>query len=444
MVYLPHWPIPSTLGNRKINYETVFERMLSVLAKIKNPHLSLPPVIHVSGTNGKGSTTSLIAKIFSEAGYKTHIYTSPHLHACNERIMLDCEKISDAFLFEVMEEARIAATSGNAEIPLTFMEGFTIGAFLAFSKIPADILIMECGMGGRIDATNILEKKLASVITPISFDHTEYLGNSIERIALEKAMIMRKETPLILAPQPSQAKGIIDILAQDQGIVTYSYEEEYDIVMDDESGKFDFFFEEIFIKDLPKPTLAGSHQYFNFATALATIFAIKKGNPDLFQIKESHIRRAISNVYWPSRIEKINNRLNHFLQNEQSEIWIDGAHNESGAFALARWITEEDTKNQKRNFVIVGFSRGKCRKEFLEKFKNVAEVLAVRVNGEPYPENPEIISDIGKTIDMKIPAFSNLADALSYIAEINDGNASRSVICGSLHLARDVHQLGNL
>ena len=170
MVYLPHWPIPSTLGRRQIDYETVFERMEIVLKKLKNPHQKLPPVIHVAGTNGKGSAVSLISKILTCAGYKTHIYTSPHLHDCNERIVLANEKISDSFLFEAMEETRIHAAQEPQITPLTFMEAFTIGAFLAFSKVPADVLIIECGMGGRIDATNILEKKLSS-----KFDYSDLL-----------------------------------------------------------------------------------------------------------------------------------------------------------------------------------------------------------------------------------------------------------------------------
>jgi len=154
-MYLPHWPIPSTFGKREINYETVFFRIQEVLSKLENPHLKLPEVIHVTGTNGKGSTIAFLAAILQAKGLRTHIYTSPHLHNCNERIVLDGEKISDAFLFEVMEEARIAASS----TPLTFFEGFTIGAFLAFAKVPADILLIETGMGARIDATNIIQKK---------------------------------------------------------------------------------------------------------------------------------------------------------------------------------------------------------------------------------------------------------------------------------------------
>ena len=435
MVYLPHWPIPSTLGRREIDYETVFERMEFALKKLGNPHQKLPPVIHVAGTNGKGSTAALIAKIFSCAGYKTHIYTSPHLHDCNERIVLAGEKISDNFLFEVMEETRIAAACDKNSPPLTFMESFTIGAFLAFSKVPADVLIIECGMGGRIDATNILEEKLATVITPISFDHTEYLGNSLQRIALEKAMIMRPQSPLIVASQPNEAREIIKILACDQNIKTYFYDENFSITMDEESGEFDLEFNGKIIENLPKPNLLGSHQYINFATAIATILAIN----DKFKIDETNIRHALTSVKWPSRLEKVENNLNKILKNPESEIIIDGAHNEAGAFALARWIAEDLSK---KTFVICGFSRNKCKKEFLGKFKNVAEVVAVRVDGEPYPERSEVIAKIGEEIGMRIFAAENLLDAIDYVAKVCGDESCKIVICGSLHLARDVRKFG--
>lgn len=424
-MYLPHWPIPSTLGKRQIDYETVFERMSVVLEKLGNPHQKLPPVIHVAGTNGKGSCTALLAKIFSCAGNAVHVYTSPHLHSCNERIVLAGEKISDNFLFEIMEEARI----GAGETPLTFMEAFTAGSFLAFSKVPADLLVIECGMGGRIDATNIIGGKIATVVTPISFDHTEYLGNSIERIALEKAMIMRQETPLIVASQPTAAKNIIKILSDDQKIPAYFYDQDFFVTMNEENGEFDFSFEDIFFENLPKPALPGPHQYINFAAAIATAMIINR------RLSFGIISEAIKNVYWPSRLEKITNNLTKILPAE-SELWIDGAHNEAGAFALARWIAEQ--KSQKENFVICGFSRGKCKKEFLEKFKNVAEVVAVRVNGEPYPEDAEKISQIGAEIGIKIFAAADLIDGLFYIKNSSGSKPCCAVICGSLHLARDV------
>lgn len=435
MPYLPHWPIPTTLGKRQVDYETVFERAEKVLQKLGNPHLKLPPVIHVAGTNGKGSTASLIANIFRCAGYRAHLYTSPHLHECNERILLNGEKISDSALFEIMEETRLAAESGMEEVPLTFMEGFTIGAFLAFAKTAADVVVLECGMGGRIDITNIFPQKLATVITPISFDHMEYLGNSIERIALEKAMIMRPETPLIVAPQPTKALGIIEILAQDQGIKTHLYDRDFSIELDERDGEFDFSFGEIFLNNLPKPALLGDHQYINFATALATIFAIR----NKFEIDNKAIRQAVSTVRWESRLEKISGNLTKILGNAASELWIDGAHNPSGAFALARWLTTSTKENNTlKNFVICGFSRNKCKKEFLEKFINIAELVAVTVDGEPYPEEAEKIVEVGKSIGVEISAANDLLDAIHYIAKQSAGTACRVVICGSLHLARDV------
>ncbi len=423
--------------------------MQIVLEKLDNPHKKLPPVIHISGTNGKGSTAALIAEIFSCSGKKIHLYTSPHLQDCNERIVLSGEKISDNFLFEIMEETRIAAD----ETPLTFFEAFTIGAFLAFSRVPADLLVVECGMGGRIDATNIITEKLLTVITPISFDHVEYLGNSIERIALEKAMIIRPETPLVVASQPAAAKNIIKILAADQKIPAYFYDEDFSVEMNEEAGEladdfakgFNFYFQDYFLENLPKPALPGSHQYINFATSIAASLLTR--NSDNLRNKNSKIvsnlvakndgdffisvSKAITSVTWPSRLERIKNSLEKLLP-EGSELWIDGAHNEAGAFALARWIFEQ--KDKKENFVICGFSKNKCKKEFLEKFRNIAEVLAVRVSGEPNPESAEKISEIGAEIGMKISVADDLSEALQLIPRA----PSRVVICGSFHLARDV------
>ncbi len=431
MVYLPHWPIPATLGKRQINYETVFERMSLVLEKLDNPHKKLPPIIHVAGTNGKGSATALLAQIFKECGYKTHVYTSPHLHDCNERIILAGEKISDGFLFEIMEEVRIA----SEEIPLTFMESFTIGAFLAFSKVAADIAIIECGMGGRIDATNILEQKLATLIMPISFDHTEYLGNSIERIALEKAMIMRPNTPLIVSSQPKEAKNIIKILADDQKILRYFYDEDFEILLDEEKEEFDLRFGNKILSNLPKPALLGDHQYINFATAITAALSVS----DKFKIDENAIRKAISNVFWPSRLEKVTNNLRKILTNPASEIFIDGAHNVAGAFALRQFIIESKPK---KNFIICGFSNGKCKAEFLEKFKDIAQIIAVRVDGEPYPEKAETIVNIGKLSEIEIASADNLLEAIFQIEKFNKNEDCRVIICGSLHLARDVKKFG--
>ena len=436
-MYLPHWPIPSTLGNRQIDYETVFERATIILEELGNPHQKLPPTIHISGTNGKGSSAAFLAKFFEISGYRTHLYTSPHLHDCNERIILNGQKISDDFLYKTIEEVRLASEK-HPQVPLTFMEGFTIAAFLAFSKVEADILILECGMGGRVDITNIIEKKIATLITPVSFDHMEYLTDNIERIALEKTMIMRPNTPLIVSSQASKAKNIIKILAEDQKIKTYSYDDNFAIAKNEDTDEFDFHHQELEpLRNLPKPSLLGDHQYINIASSLAVIFALK----DQFKIDEKNIRKAIKETSWPSRLEKIENNLSKLLKNPASELYIDGAHNESGAFALNKWL--EDQNDDKENYIICGFSLEKCKKEFLEKFRS-RKIHAIRVDGEPYPESSETIYEIGKKSNLNIKKNDDLLDAIYKISKEVGDKSCRIIICGSLHLARDVKKFNKI
>jgi len=434
-MYLPHWPIPSTFGKREINYETVFFRIQEVLSKLENPHLKLPEVIHVTGTNGKGSTIAFLAAILQAKGLRTHIYTSPHLHNCNERIVLDGEKISDAFLFEVMEEARIAASS----TPLTFFEGFTIGAFLAFAKVPADILLIETGMGARIDATNIIQKKLATIITPISFDHTEYLGNSIAQIAMEKAHIIKPETPVIIGPQPKQAMEIINLIARDQNAQMICYDKDFSIEFDETNNTFDFKYFDNIIHNLPSPSLAGEHQYINAAIAISTALTLQ------INISQNHIEQGLRNAKWPSRLEKVCGNLANILNNSESEILIDGAHNQSGAFALARFLAAKKEKNpQIKNFIICGFTKNKCKKEFLQNFVGIVEeACAVRVDGEPNSEDTKIITKIGEEVGLKIKPHDDLLEAIFYLKKLCNNAPCRIVICGSLHLARDVKKFNN-
>lgn len=431
MVYLPHWPIPSTIGKKTIDYETVFERAKIVLERLENPHLKLPPVIHIAGTNGKGSTASLIAKIFQCHGYKAHLYTSPHLHDCNERILIDGQKISDRELYATMEEVRLKAQ----DVDLTFMEAFTIGAFLAFSKNPADVLVVECGMGGRIDITNIISQKIATVLTSISMDHVEYLGDTIQKITLEKVQIIRPQTPLIVGPQANIVKDLIKIISNDQQALSYFYDEDFSVEKSENDGTFDFFWQnEILLPNLRKPNLEGDHQYYNFACAIACCMAISSK----FNFNYEGINQAISSVKWHSRLEKINNNLNKIFKNLHSEIWIDGAHNEGGAFILANWIRSQSNI---KNYVICGFSRGKCKVEFLEKFKDIAEIFAVRVDGEPYPESSENIVTVATKNGIHVNNGENLLNAINLIEDKSSNQPYRIIICGSLHLARDVRNL---
>lgn len=438
MVYLPHWPIPSNFGNAQIDFESVFFRLTKILEKLNNPHKKLAPVIHITGTNGKGSVSFFLANILAQNNLKVNLYTSPHLHNCNERIVIDGKEISDSYLYEIIEEIRIA----TKETPITMFEALTLAAFLAFAKSNSDVNIIEVGMGARIDATNIIEEKEATIITPISFDHQEFLGRKIEQIAFEKAFIMRKNTNLILGPQPNQAQKIIEIMAQDQNANLIRFDKEFFIEIDEENKNFDFFMDlnsqKIHLENLEKPSMQGQHQYINSSISIACALSLKN-----FNITKNSIENALKSTFVKSRLEKINNNfLKYFDKN--SEIFIDGAHNVSGAFALRNWFIEEiknDKKNKinRKNCVILGFTKNKCRQEFLLQFQEVAdEIIAITVDGEPNPESSEVIFEIGKSCNLEIKKENDLLDAIFYLSKKYHAQEVRIVICGSLHLARDV------
>jgi dihydrofolate synthase / folylpolyglutamate synthase len=206
--FLPFWPDPSTYRNIDLGLHRVYQ----LLERLGNPHLRLPPTIHLAGTNGKGSTLAFLQAIFEDSGLKVHCYISPHLVRFNERIILAGKEIEDDFLNEILLKCKNAAAI-EPKINVTFFEGITVAAFLAFSKVRADILLLETGMGGRLDATNVIENPLATIITPIDFDHTEFLGKTLAKIAFEKAGIIKPNCPVIVAKQKSSALKVIKEVA---------------------------------------------------------------------------------------------------------------------------------------------------------------------------------------------------------------------------------------
>ncbi len=427
MSYLPHWPVPASFGNAKIDSELVFDRMNKVLSKLGNPHKKLSPSIHISGTNGKGSAAAFLSQILQKNGYLVNLYTSPHIHNCNERIVIEGLQISDSHLYDITEKVRIA----SGELPLTFFEAFTIMAIVAFYESKSDFNIFEAGMGARIDATNIVENRVASIITPISFDHEEYLGDNISKIAFEKAHILRPDIPLILGPQPKDALKVIKLIAGDQKAKIINYDENFSIEIN-EDDSFDFQSGFAKISSIPSPSLIGQHQYINASVAIATALNLKN-------IKLSHdaIKDAVKSVKWPNRIEKISGGLNKFISDE-SEIYIDSAHNLAGAYALANWLNEDLCK---KNIVIAGFSLGKCKESFLKILNGPSnEIIAVRVDGEPNPEETSKIKEVGEKVGVNITEKEDLLEVFHYLSKEYDGEKIRVIICGSIHLARDVRK----
>ncbi len=429
MVFLPHFPIP----NKNSISDNSAEKLLKILPRLGNPQDKLPPTIHIAGTNGKGSTVAFLASIFQAANYKTHIYTSPHLHHCNERIVIANHQIDDGYLYEMLEEVRLAA----GEVNLTLYEGLTLAALLAFSKNHADVCIIETGMGGRVDATNVIERKILTILTSISLDHQEFLGNNLSAIACEKSYIMRRNVPCIFAPQSFGAEQIIRLRSLEISSPLIDFNRDFQIeVNEDKTFNLNNIDQSINFTNLAKPALLGWHQYLNSSLAIAAI-----ANLPEFNISKTAIDEGLRQVKWMSRLEKIQ----HYLLKKEDELWIDGAHNQAGFEVLSDWLKEQiadDFQNEKpkRNYLICGFSKHKAQPEFFTPFKDVIDfICGIRVAGEPNPEEAEmVVEKILESGIEEVRAQDDLFDAINFLVNLDLENPCRIIICGSLYLARDL------
>jgi len=393
----PFWPNPS--GYRDI--ELGLSRVYQLLERLDNPHLKLPPTIHIAGTNGKGSTQAFLRAIFEEAGMKIHSYTSPHLVNFNERIILDEREISDEFLNEILAECKKAAEQ-NPKIAVTFFEGITVAAFLAFSRVSADVLLLEVGMGGRLDATNVLPEILASIITPIDFDHQEFLGENLEKIAFEKAGIIKKNCPTFLGKQKVEALQCIENQAR---------------VMNSEIFNFD---EKFLTYEV---SLEGKHQHEN--AALAATVAQK-----LFKISDEKIKSALKKAKWPARLQKITDGKFFEILPKNCELYLDGSHNPQGATTVRDFL---HNKKQQKKSVIFSMLKDKDCAGFLEIIAGeIDELIAIAIPDEPKSRSAEEIFAIAKNLKIKSQTAKDFFDAF---AKIKCDEDALILVCGSLYLA---------
>ncbi|MBN9543403.1 MAG: bifunctional folylpolyglutamate synthase/dihydrofolate synthase [Alphaproteobacteria bacterium] len=415
---MPHWPKPFWYS--QINFG--FERIEPVLKVLDNPHLKLPPIIHVAGTNGKGSTVSFIRKILETSGKKVHTYTSPHLVEFNERIVIAGKKTSDEYLYEIIERTRIAAE--NLGIQCTFFEATTAAAFIAFSENPADYLILETGMGGRLDATNIVENKIATVITPISYDHTEFLGKTLSLIAKEKAAIMRPNTPCIISMQTDEAFDSIEEYATSNNSPTLSFGYDWGVEKTPNGFIYKSTHEET---EFRRPSLPGDHQIINAATAITCIKAVTN-------IDNNTIDRAIQSTYWTGRLENITSGYFYNKYTSFANIWLDGAHNASGAQVLGEWLAEQELPT----YMILGMTRNRNIEDFLSfTGKHLKGVFGIYVEDEPSSYKADIVSERAKTYGMNAFAADNLDDAFIQIQndiKMNGFEKANILVTGSLFL----------
>ena len=418
MVFMPKWPQP--LGKKPIDFG--LERVLELLDKLGNPQDKLPPVIHYAGTNGKGSTIAFTRSILEAAGYKVHVYTSPHLLDFNERIVLAGHEISDEMLEQIADECRITA----GDMRITFFEGTTVMALLAFSRVDADIVLLETGMGGRLDATNVITKPACTVITPISLDHTEYLGPTIPIIAGEKAGIIKQGVPCVSSLQFEEVHDILEAKTQELGSTLFSFGYDWAAQRNDNSMIYQSQDGDM---QLPLPALAGDHQIVNAGTAIATLKQLEN-----FDIGIDSYREGLKNVKWFARMQKLEpGRLTKMLP-EGWEIWLDGAHNKAGSHIVSCMI---DDWSDKPTYLVCGFSKNRNAEEILSNFVNKTPfICGVLVETEIAGQRAHIVAQEASKLGIPSQDFESVEEAVDFLTK-RDSTPARILFCGSLYLASD-------
>lgn len=371
-----------------------------------NPERHIPPVIHVAGTNGKGSVIAFLKAIIEAAGLSAHVYTSPHLVYFHERIAPGGTPISDADLVDILEECEAA----NNGAPITFFEITTVAAFLAFSRQPADIVLLETGLGGRFDSTNVIATPRLCAITPISIDHVQFLGDTIGKIAFEKAGILKPGVECVVAPQTPEAMQVITDRAAEIGAPLFLSDDMVDF-------------------DMPTPGLVGDHQTGNAMQAYGCIRRLTE-----FQISDDAIRAGIAAARWPARLQRL---TSGDLVDELPagwELWLDGGHNLSAAGALADFA---QGKRDQPLHVIAGMLNNRDAVEFLRILApRAASMQIVAIPGEENTHDPQAVALSARTAGLDAHAAANVTEAIRRIAE--DSAPARVLICGSLYLAGSV------
>ncbi len=420
MVKLPHWP--KIAGQKPIDLR--LDRMVSLLEAVGNPQLHMPPVVHVAGTNGKGSTLALMRSVLQQAGYRVHRYTSPHLVAFNERIEICGEPISDDALYPLLEQCRLACETHA--IPITFFEGTTIAAFLAFATHPADIVLLETGMGGRLDATNMIEKPLLTIITPIAMDHAEFLGDTLPKIAAEKAGIIKEGVPCVVAKQVPEVMEVMAARARMLHAPLYAYGEAWHTRLGDCGMTY----------HLPRRTLTcdaiglhGEHQKENAGVALAALDLLQG-----FRLDDAQMQQGIAKASWPARFQHLDAGVLAELVRPAS-LWLDGGHNAAASKAMAETLKQWH-KDKQRIYMVVGMRADK-------EFEHYIQPLVPYVKGihlVPVPEDDKSMDphDMLKTArECGVPATSHndVWEALDTLKESEESSPTTILICGSLYLA---------
>ncbi|MGV3650429.1 MAG: bifunctional folylpolyglutamate synthase/dihydrofolate synthase [Devosia sp.] len=399
------------------------DRQRRLLDAMGNPERRMPPVIHVAGTNGKGSTIAFLRAMLEAAGLSVHVYTSPHLVRFNERIRLAGKLVSTRRLNATLE----AVEAINAGAPATFFEMTTAAAFQLFAETPADVLLLEVGMGGEFDSTNVVEKPLGTIITPVALDHQQFLGNSVGEIAVAKAGILKRGSRAVIARQEDAARDVIARRAARLGVTPLYAGEDFE--GHEEAGRL-VFSDGTGLLDLPPPALFGPHQFDNASLAIAALRHF--GLP----VSEAAIAEGLRRAQWPARMARLSEgRLAARLAPGQ-ELWLDGGHNAHGAAALRQALDRLDAQRKAPLVLIVGMMNTRRPEDFLAPFADTAvAVHALSIPGETNAHPAPRIAEAGQALGLRATAERSIGRALAKAAMVE---GARIVICGSLYLAGHV------
>ena len=406
------------------------DRMWRILERLGHPERHVPSVIHVAGTNGKGSTIAFARAMLEAAGKRAHVYTSPHLVRFNERFRLASPDggrlVSDDELAAVLAECERI----NGGEPITVFEIETAAAFLLFSRHSADVLLLEVGLGGRLDATNVIERPSVSVITPVSFDHAEFLGDTLEGIAAEKAGIIKRAVPVVVAPQPPEVHSVIEVRARSLHAPLHAAGEHWNVhqergrlVYQDDDG----------LLDLPAPRLQGRHQFDNAGVAIAALRAAR------IELAPAAIETGLLRAEWPARLQLLSQGALTALSPAGSELWLDGGHNPDGGRAVAAALGEIEERVSRPLILVIGMLATKDCEGFLRNFVGLAyRLIALAIPRQEKTLSAETIANTAHAIGIPAESSNDLQGALAAIARFNLDPPPRILIAGSLYLAGEV------
>ena len=448
MTNLPHSdegrsPLPSVSGSMTLlerlkalhpqSIDLSLGRIERLLAGLGHPERKLPPVIHVAGTNGKGSLIAFVRAIAEALGKRVHVYTSPHLVNFHERVVLAGPHGAAPITEDRLVECLARAEAANAGELITLFEITTAAAFLAFAETPADLLLLETGLGGRLDATNVVEKPIATSITPISIDHVSFLGHTLTAIAGEKAGILKPGVPCIVGRQGAEALKVIEARAEEIGVPPHVFGRDFDVY---EQHRRLIFQTASRLLDLPLPRLNGRHQIDNAGAAIATA-SVAFGDALTIQALE----QGLTHAEWPARLERLGDGALYQYVGEGTEIWLDGGHNAAGGQAIAHALAEFEERVPRAVHLIWGMMETKDAHAFIAPFKGLVErVYTVPIPEEANAFSAEALAEIAASEGFDGTPTSGVALALMQ-SRAALGRPGRVLICGSLYLAGHVLKL---